>query len=111
MIRILQLQAAPSSAAAQGPAGLSYLVLWVPIIVIFYFLVFAPQRKRQKKVQQMLANLKTGDKVVTSGGIYGTIIRVSKEEDAIRLRIAPSVDIEVTRSSVSGMQPEPQSGS
>ena len=110
MLQILQLQAESSPVGAQGPGSLSYLFLWIPIIVIFYFLVFAPQRKRQKKVQEMLSGLKNGDKVVTSGGIYGTIVRVNKEEDAIRLRIAPSVEIDVTRSSVSGLQSEPQSG-
>lgn len=90
---------------------LTYLILWGPIIAIFYFLIIAPQRKRQKKVQEMLANLKNGDRVVTSGGILGTIVRVNTDEDSVKLRIAPSVEIEVTRSSVAGLQSDPSAGS
>lgn len=59
----------------------------------------------------MLGGLKNGDKVVTSGGILGTIVKVNPDEDSIKLRIAPSVEIEVTRSSVAGLQSEPQAGS
>jgi preprotein translocase subunit YajC len=90
---------------------LSYVVLWVPIIAIFYFLMIAPQRKRQKQVREMLENLKNGDKVVTSGGLLGTIVRVNKEEDSIRLRIATSVEVDLQRSAVTGVVPEAAAGS
>ena len=90
---------------------MTYLLLWGPIIAIFYFLVFGPQRKRQKKMQEMLDSLKNGDKVITTGGILGTIVKVNKEEDSVRLRIAPSVEIDVTRSSVASLQSEPPPGS
>jgi preprotein translocase subunit YajC len=59
----------------------------------------------------MLGGLKNGDRVVTSGGILGTIVRVNTDEDSIKLRVAPSVEIEITRSSVAGLQSEPPAGS
>ena len=90
---------------------LSYVLLWVPIIAIFYFLMIAPQRKRQKQLREMLDNLKNGDKVITSGGLLGTIVRVNKEEDSIRLRIATSVEVDILRSAVSGVQSDVPAGS
>jgi preprotein translocase subunit YajC len=78
----------------------------IVVFAIFYFLVIRPQQKRQRKVQQdreaMLGALKTGDKVVTSGGIYGTIVAV--RDDTVTLRIAEKVNIEVLRSAVAGLQ-------
>src|ERR1700745_3667364 len=66
--------------------GGSSLALFAPVILIFavfYFLLIMPQQRRQKKWQQMLADLKTGDKVVTSGGLRGTIF--SMKEDSVTL--------------------------
>lgn len=72
------------------------------IFAIFYFLLIMPQQRRQKKWQQMLGELKTGDKVVTSGGLRGTII--SLKDDAIQLRVPPdNLRIEVTRASVASV--------
>jgi preprotein translocase subunit YajC len=69
------------------------------IFAIFYFLLIMPQQRRQKKWQQMLSELKTGDKVVTSGGIRGTII--SLKDDYLQLRVPPdNLRIEVSRASV-----------
>ncbi len=69
------------------------------IFAIFYFLLIMPQQRRQKKWQQMLSELKTGDKVVTSGGLRGTII--SLKDDYLQLRVPPdNLRIEVTRASV-----------
>jgi len=73
-------------------------------MVIFYFLMILPAQRRQKKVAQMLKNLKNGDKVVTTGGIYGTIVGL--EDDAVQLRIADQVKIKVARSAISGVQAE-----
>jgi len=74
------------------------------IMVIFYVLLILPAQKRQKKVASMLAELKNGDKVITTGGVYGTIVGI--EDDAIQLRIADQVKIKVLRSAVGGLQPE-----
>lgn len=105
----MHLQSAPP------PGGAAFLTSWlVPmalIVVIYYFLLVAPARKKQKRIQEMLDNLKSGDRVVTSGGILGTIVKANKGEDSVRLRIAPSVEIEVARNAVTGLQPESPAGS
>src|SRR5580658_11202213 len=85
--------------------GGSSLLTFAPLIfifAIFYFLLIMPQQRRQKKWQQMLGELKTGDKVVTSGGLRGTII--SLKDDAVQLRVPPdNLRIEVTRASVASV--------
>ena len=73
-------------------------------MVIFYFLMILPGQRRQKKVAEMLKNLKNGDKVITNGGIYGTIVGL--EDDAVQLRIAEQVKIKVSRSAVAVVQAE-----
>jgi preprotein translocase subunit YajC len=73
-------------------------------MVIFYFLMIMPAQRRQKKVAEMLKDLKTGDKVITNGGIYGTIAGL--EPDAVQLRIAEQVKIKVSRSAIAGLQTE-----
>src|ERR1700740_1652239 len=87
--------------AAQIGGG-SGLGLFSPLFLIFgvfYFLLILPQQRRQKKWQQMLADLKTGDKVVTSGGLRGTIF--SMKEDALVLRVPPdNLKLEVSRASI-----------
>lgn len=72
------------------------------IFAIFYFLLIMPQQRRQKKWQQMLSELKTGDKVVTTGGLRGTIVAL--KDDYIHLRVPPdNLRIEVSRGSVSSV--------
>lgn len=74
------------------------------LIVIFYVLLIMPAQRRQKKTQAMLNELKTGDKVVTTGGLYGTIVAL--DGDAVQLRIADQVRVKVARSAVAGIQAE-----
>jgi len=87
--------------AAQASGG-SGLALFAPVVLIFgvfYFLLILPQQRRQKKWQQMLSELKTGDKVVTSGGLKGTVFAM--KEDSITLRVPPdNLKLEVTRASI-----------
>ncbi len=90
--------------ATQTMGALGGILPIVLIMGIFYVLLILPAQKRQKKVTQMLAALKNGDKVVTTGGIYGTIVGI--EDDAIQLRIADQVKIKVLRSAIGGLQPE-----
>jgi preprotein translocase subunit YajC len=81
------------------------IVQFLPFILIFgvfYFLVFAPMRKKQRKHTEMLQRLKNGDQVVTSGGIHGTVVGVT--DDLIQLRVASKVEIDVTKSAVSTLQ-------
>jgi preprotein translocase subunit YajC len=90
---------------AQGQAN--PLVSLFPLIligVVFYFLVFMPQRKRQRALQDMLSNLKNGDKVITSGGIYGVVAGI--KDDLIQLRVAQQVTIEVAKNAIVAKQPE-----
>jgi preprotein translocase subunit YajC len=74
-------------------------------MVIFYFLMIMPAQRRQKKVAEMLRNLKTGDKIITNGGIYGTIAGL--DDDSVQLRIAEQVKIKVSRAAIAGLQAEP----
>lgn len=82
--------------------GLATLLLPAVILGIFYFIVIMPMKRRQQKVAEFLAALKEGDKVVTSGGIYGTITRVG--EQALQLQIAERVRIDVSRNAIVGYQ-------
>jgi preprotein translocase subunit YajC len=92
--------------APGGGIGLVGSVLpLVLIMVIFYFLMILPAQRRQKKVSEMLKALKNGDKVITNGGIYGTIVGL--EDDAVQLRIAEQVKMKVARSAIAGLQAEP----
>jgi preprotein translocase subunit YajC len=90
--------------AASQPGGFALFLPLILIMVIFYFLMIMPAQRRQKKVAEMLKDLKTGDKVITNGGIYGTIAGL--EPDAVQLRIAEQVKIKVSRSAIAGLQVE-----
>ena len=94
-------------AQAQSPGGMvGGLLPILLILVIFYFLLILPAQRRQKKTQQMLQSLMTGDKIITNGGIYGTIVGI--EGDTVQLRIAEQIKIKVARSAIAGLQPEPK---
>lgn len=94
----------------QGNAtgGLVGLLPFILIFVVFYFLLIRPQQKKQRLAQQerdtMLKALKPGDKVVTTGGIFGTIVAVREKDDTVQLRIAQSVSVEAERSSIARLQ-------
>lgn len=89
---------------AQGGSGLlgSPIFLIVIPVAIFYFLVILPQSRQRKKVQAMLAALKSGDKVITGGGIYGTVAGIDGE--AVILRIADQVKIRIARSAIAQVE-------
>jgi preprotein translocase subunit YajC len=93
---------------AQGqPGGLGAFAGLLPILlimVIFYVLLIMPAQRRQKKTAAMLQALKNGDRVITTGGIYGIIVGL--EDDAVQLRIADQVKVKVLRTAVAGLQPE-----
>ena len=71
------------------------------MLLIFYFLLYRPQKKAQKERQEMLDALKVGSRVITIGGIYGTIVSINDE--IIKLKIAEGVEIEIARGSVNGL--------
>jgi preprotein translocase subunit YajC len=88
-------------AVFQASGGMGWLTFapLVFIFAIFYFLLIRPQQSRQKKWQEMLGQLKTGDRVVTSGGIKGTIVAL--KDDSLHLRVPPdNLRLEVTKASV-----------
>ncbi|HXA07219.1 MAG TPA: preprotein translocase subunit YajC [Bryobacteraceae bacterium] len=91
--------------ASAQPSGIALFLPLILIMVIFYFLMIMPAQRRQKKVTEMLRNLKTGDKVITNGGIYGTIVGL--DDDSVQLRIAEQVKIKVSRAAIAGLQAEP----
>jgi preprotein translocase subunit YajC len=91
-------------AQGTGPSGLMAFAPLLIIMVIFYVLLILPAQRRQKKTQEMLGALKNGDKVVTNGGLFGTIVGI--EGDAVQLRIADQVKVKVLRSAVAALQPE-----
>lgn len=86
--------------------GLAQLVFFfAPLFAIWYFLVLRPQSTQRKKLQAMLGSLKTGDRVVTSGGIYGTILGF-RDGTTVQLQIAPQVKVDVARSAITGVASE-----
>src|SRR5580658_11208176 len=94
------------SLMAQAMGG-SALVQFAPLVIImgiFYVLLILPAQRRQKKTQEMINALKNGDKVVTTGGLLGTIVGI--EGDSIQLRIADQVKVKILRSAVASLQPE-----
>ena len=99
------LMAAPQGAeGAQGGAagGLMTFLPFIAIIAIFYFLIIRPQNKKQKDTQKMLTALKKGDRIVTIGGIHGTIQSV--RDQSIIVKVDDSTKIEFSRSAISGVE-------
>ncbi len=99
---------APLLAQGASPSGFVAFLPLVLILVIFYFLLILPAQRRQKKTAEMLRALKSGDKVITTGGIYGTIVGL--DDQSVQLRVAEQekiqVKIKVSRSAIAGLQPE-----
>jgi preprotein translocase subunit YajC len=93
-----------SGAAAPG-AALNFLPI-VLIIGIFYLLIYRPMRRRQKSLETMVASLKNGDKVITSGGVHGTVAGV--KENTVMLKVADQVKLEVSKSAIASMQMPPK---
>jgi len=98
-MNIFSIFAMQLGGGSMGWLGFAPLVF---IFAIFYFLLIMPQQRRQKKWQQMLQELKTGDKVTTTGGIRGTIVAL--KDDSLHLRVPPdNLRIEVSRGSIASV--------
>ena len=103
--------------AVRSGSGMAGALLWLqaspfstpfaPIIlmvVIFYLVLFLPMRRRQKKMDAMLSGLKNGDRVVTGGGIVGTIVALDEKDNSVTIRVKPdNVKLQVSRSAVTGL--------
>ncbi len=87
-----------AQAATPGSAMMMNLMPIIIIFLVFYFLSIRPQMNKQKAHQKMLENLKRGDRVVTNGGIYGTIVDI--QQNVLRIKISEGVNIQILKSAV-----------
>ncbi len=100
-------QAAPPAGAPPQGSMFGALIPFVLVFVIFYVLIILPQRKKQKKHQEQIGALKPGDRIITTAGIYGTVMAV--QADRIEVKIAANVKVDITKGAV-GVILGPQSG-
>ena len=92
-------------ALSTAPGQTNPLVQLIPfalVLAIFYFVIMLPMKRRQKKVQEFLDALKVGDRVVTTGGLYGSITKLN--DQSVSLQVAPNVRLEVARTAIVGLQ-------
>jgi len=92
-------------ALAATPEGGSPWLQFIPfalVLAIFYFIILMPMKRKQQKVQEFLDHLKVGDRVITTGGIYGQVMKLGG--DSIQLQIAEKLRIEVAKASIGGYQ-------
>ncbi len=92
---------APQSGEGGGGGMISTIIMFGAIFLIFYFMIIRPQQKRAKERDKMLANIQKGDKVVTSGGVHGTIAGI--DEKTVLLDVGDKVKLKVERSAVSSV--------
>jgi preprotein translocase subunit YajC len=88
----------------QGGSLIMAILPWVLIFGVFYFLLIVPQRKRQRELQETIANLKAGDKVITNGGIIGTITAV--RDSTFLIRSGEKSILEISRAAISNLMEE-----
>jgi len=98
MINLILLMGQSSEGSEGG--GILGLLPFILIFVIFYLLLIRPQMKQQKKKQIMIKELVKGDKVITIGGLHGTIEGIKEKEEVLILKIADNVKVNVSRSAV-----------
>jgi preprotein translocase subunit YajC len=90
------------AAPAGGPSPLWQFLPFALILAIFYFLILAPMKRRQRKIQDFQSSLKVGDQVVTTGGIYGQITKI--DDRTVQLQVADKVRIQIARAAIGGFQ-------
>ena len=92
---------AQSGGFAEGGFGLLPILF---VMVIFYFLLIRPQQKRAKQHREMLAAIRRGDKIVTSGGLTGTVVKVTEDSDTVEVEIAKDVKVHVVRAMIADIR-------
>ena len=97
---ITLLQAAPAAGTGQQGGGMSMWIMLILIFVVMWVFMIMPQRKQQKKMEEFRKSLKKGDKVVTAGGIYGTIAEVSENGKTVLLKVDGEVKLRVDKASL-----------
>ncbi len=90
-----------SGGLAEGGFGLLPIIL---VMVIFYFLLIRPQQKRAKQHKEMLAAIRRGDKIVTSGGLIGSVVKVVDDSDTVEVEIAKDVKVNVVRAMIADIR-------
>jgi preprotein translocase subunit YajC len=103
----MYLFATPPGGAAPGGSLFGALLPFILIFVIFYLIIIMPAKKKQKQHQALISDLKGGERVVTSGGIYGTVSRVL--EDRFEIQVDKNTKLQVAKSAVSAVIP-PEGG-
>jgi preprotein translocase subunit YajC len=98
---LLAMAPPPTAPGAPQPNPLVSFFPFIIIIVMFYFLLIRPQQKRAKEHKALIDNLKSGDKILTSGGIYGVVTNV--KDKVVTVRIADNVKIELDKASVASV--------
>jgi preprotein translocase subunit YajC len=88
--------------APGAPSAWVQLIPFVLVLAIFYFVILLPMKRRQQKVREFLDALKVGDRIVTSGGLFGTITRLG--DQAVQIQVADKVRVEIARTAVVGYQ-------
>jgi len=99
-----------AQAAGGAPAGFDFISLMplVLIFVVFYFLLIRPQQKKMKTHRDMIGAVKRGDKVLTGGGIIGTVVKVEDSDDILLVEIAKDIRVRVARGTISDVLNKPQ---
>jgi preprotein translocase subunit YajC len=103
LISSILAMATPPGGGAEG-SMMSTLVMFGLIIAIFYFMILRPQQKRQKERQKMLEAVKKGDRVVTAGGLHGTVAGL--DEKTILVQVAETVKLKFDRTAITSIERE-----
>ena len=99
---------APAQPAAQGPGGLFASFLpFILIFIVFYFLLILPQQRKQKAHRAMLGALKKGDRVITSGGMLGSVAAI--QDNVVTIQISDNVRVKIRKEHITELQPERES--
>jgi preprotein translocase subunit YajC len=91
-----------ASSPGQQVSPLIQLIPFALVLAIFYFVILLPMKKKQQKVQAFLEALKTGDKIVTTGGLYGSIAKIT--DQVVQLQVAPNVRVDISKAAIVGYQ-------
>ncbi len=105
MTSLLHIALPVVAMAAPADSNVSPWVQFLPFalaLAIVYFVLLLPMKRKQKKVQQFLEALKVGDRIVTSGGIHGTIVKIA--DRSVKVQIADKVNIEISKAAIAGLQ-------
>jgi preprotein translocase subunit YajC len=91
-----------ASSPGQQVSPLIQLIPFALVLAIFYFVILLPMKKKQQKVQAFLEALKVGDKIVTTGGLYGSIAKIA--DQVVQLQVAPNVRVDISKAAIVGYQ-------